>query len=100
MWGAVIGDIAGSIYEYGQYRKTSWVTVKNIIENEGFFTDDTILTIAIYHAILTDGDYEHWLKRYGEKYLDYKPKTITNNHFNSTFGILNRLLAQDSRFQL
>ena len=44
MWGAIIGDFAGSIYEYEQSKNISVVEVKELITNSTFFSDDTILT--------------------------------------------------------
>ena len=37
MLGAIIGDLAGSIYEYSQVKKHSKVDIKNIIEDSAFF---------------------------------------------------------------
>lgn len=73
MWGAIIGDLAGSIYEFDQTKKISSVEVQNIIEQEAFFSDDTILTIAILDAFLNNKDYEKYLKQYALEYLNYKP---------------------------
>jgi ADP-ribosylglycohydrolase len=73
MWGAIIGDLAGSIYEFDQVNETKPVKVKEIIEADSFFSDDTILTIAILDAFLNDRDYEKYLKKYALEYLDYKP---------------------------
>ena len=73
MWGAIIGDLAGSTYEYGQIKKVTRIDNKEIIIGEdSFFSDDTILTIAILDAIENDCDYEKYLKKYGNKYKDYK----------------------------
>ena len=60
MWGAIIGDLAGSIYEFDQTKKVTPVTVNNIIEDSSFYSDDTILTIAILDAYLNDKDYEKY----------------------------------------
>lgn len=73
MWGAIIGDLAGSIYEFDQTKKVTPVTVNNIIEDSSFYSDDTILTIAILDAYLNDKDYEKYLKEYALNFLDYKP---------------------------
>ena len=86
MWGAIIGDLAGSIYEYSQYKKTSLITVDKIIDKNAFFSDDTILTVAIYDAILHDKNYEKYLRMYGKRFLDYKPNTSIGKHFESPFG--------------
>ena len=73
MYGAIIGDLAGSIYEYEQTKGIKPVTVNNIIEKEAFYSDDTILTIAIADAILNGRDYEKYLKYYIQKYQTYRP---------------------------
>ena len=73
MWGAIIGDLAGSIYEYDQVKEVSNVQINNIIEPESFYSDDTILTVAVLDAILHDKDYEKYLKSYGKSYFDYLP---------------------------
>lgn len=73
MWGAVIGDLAGSVYEFGQCKKVSKVEIEDIILDNSFYSDDTILTIAILDAILNDKNYEYYLKKYALEYLDYEP---------------------------
>ena len=73
MWGAIIGDLAGSIYEFDQVKEVSSVTVNNLIEDNSFFSDDTILTMAVLDAILNNGDYETYLRKYALEYIDYKP---------------------------
>ena len=84
MYGAIIGDLAGSIYEYGQIKKVSSIKCNKLIEDNSFYSDDTILTIAILDAILKDKDYESSLKEYGKKYSDYKPSF--NPYFNTSFS--------------
>ena len=54
MWGAIIGDLAGSIYEYQQFNEVSKLKVKDIISEKSFYSDDTILTMAILDAILNE----------------------------------------------
>ena len=73
MYGAIIGDLAGSIYEYEQTKKIKNIKVNKIIEENAFFSDDTILTIAITDAILHDRDYDKYLREYIKKYKIYKP---------------------------
>ena len=73
MWGAVIGDLAGSIYEYEQIKGVKKVESKEIIPDNAFYSDDTILTIAVLDAIMHDKDYEKYLKLYGNKYSTFKP---------------------------
>ena len=73
MWGAIIGDLAGSIYEFEQTKSIVPVSVNNIIETNAFYSDDTILTIAVLDAFLNDKDYEKYLKQYALDYINYKP---------------------------
>ena len=73
MFGAIIGDLAGSIYEFGQIKKVSPVEVKNVIEPNSFISDDSVLTIAIADAILNKKDYGESLREWGKKYIDYHP---------------------------
>ena len=73
MYGAIIGDLSGSIYEYDQTKEIKSIKVDKIIEDNAFYSDDTILTIAIADAILHDKDYDKYLRYYIKKYKDYKP---------------------------
>ena len=73
MYGAIIGDLAGSIYEFDQYKETKKIDVNKLISDKSFFSDDTILTIALLDAIISKENYGNYLKKYGVKYMDYKP---------------------------
>ena len=84
MWGAVIGDIAGSIYEYGQIKKVVNVKIRDIIPSNGFYSDDTILTIAVVDAILNKESYEYYLKKYAKEYSLYVPNY--KPYFKTTFS--------------
>ena len=68
MWGSVIGDLAGSIYEFSQVKGISPVVVKDIIPSNAFYSDDTILTVAVMDAILNDRDYEKYIREYGKRF--------------------------------
>ena len=83
MLGAIIGDLAGSIYEFEQINNFHKVKLNNIIEENAFFSDDTILTIAIADAILNNVDYETKLKEYALVYNKI-PKDIP--YFQSMFS--------------
>lgn len=87
MWGAIIGDLAGSIYEFDQIKEVKSIKTNKIIPDKGFFSDDTILTIAIAEAIQTDHDYESHLRKYGNLYKDYKPdyKPYFKTSFSPSF---------------
>ena len=54
LYGAIIGDIAGSRFEFNNYRRKDF----EIFSEDCFFTDDTVMTLAVAKAILNcAGDY-------------------------------------------
>lgn len=75
MIGAVIGDLAGSIYEYDQTKKITSIQAKQLLLPNSFISDDTILTMAIINAIVNDCSYEESLKSFGIKYENMMPQT-------------------------
>ena len=66
MLGAVGGDIVGSVYE-GRPVKT---TAFPLFGRRSRFTDDTVLSAAVAHAILEGVDYAVALKTFGRRYPD------------------------------
>ena len=60
MYGAIIGDLAGSIYEFDQYKETKKIDVNKLISDKSFFSDDTILTIALLDAIISKENYGNY----------------------------------------
>lgn len=66
MFGAIAGDIIGSVYEGRPVKTTDFP----LFTPASRFTDDTVLTVAVAHAILTDGDYATALKAIGRRYPD------------------------------
>ena len=72
MYGAIIGDLAGSIYEYDQVKEIKSINPEHIIMPNSFYSDDTILTIAILDAINNDKNYDKYLREYILRYKDYK----------------------------
>ena len=53
MIGAIVGDIVGSIYEFDPIKTTEFP----LFGDRNFFTDDTVLTVAVADAILRQRDY-------------------------------------------
>ena len=84
MYGAIVGDLAGSIYEFNQLKKIQSIKMNNLIEDNAFYSDDTILTIAILDAILNNKDYDYYLRKYIQEYREYKPDF--NPYFKSSFS--------------
>lgn len=64
MFGAIAGDIIGSVYEQFPIKTTSFPLFSKFSR----FTDDTVLTLAIADAILNKIDYATALKTYGRRY--------------------------------
>lgn len=73
MLSAIIGDLAGSIYEYDQVKKVFPVNMNKMILDNSFYSDDTILTICLMDAILNNGNYDEYLRKYILKYKDILP---------------------------
>lgn len=64
MWGAIAGDIAGSIYECNPTKRTDLP----IFAPGCKFTDDTVMTLAVAHAILEGRGYAECMVDIGNKY--------------------------------
>nr|VFK14992.1 MAG: ADP-ribosylglycohydrolase [Candidatus Kentron sp. LFY] len=66
MLGAIAGDIIGSVYEY------DWNNIKTkafeLFSEASFFTDDSVLTIALADAIIGKNDYGQVMRRYYRRY--------------------------------
>ena len=67
MYGAIIGDICGSIYEFDNF-KTDNPSQIPLLDPRCFFTDDTVLTCAVIDALLSKRDYKKALYRWPNKY--------------------------------
>jgi ADP-ribosylglycohydrolase len=64
MLGAIAGDVIGSVYERNNIKITDFP----LFTENSRFTDDTVLSIAVAHAILDGLDYGETIKKYGLKY--------------------------------
>lgn len=85
MYGAIIGDLAGSIYEFEQLKKIKPVEIDKLIGDKSFFSDDTILTIAILDAINNSSlNYDKYIRDYISRYEDYKPNF--SPYFRTSFS--------------
>ena len=69
MYGAIIGDICGSIYEFENFKTDNPAEIP-IPPPRGFFTDDTVLTCAVMEALMTDRDYKRAVYAWANKYPD------------------------------
>ena len=84
MYGSIYGDLIGSIYEFDQLKEIRSIESSGYLSDESFFSDDTILTIAICDAIKNDKDYDKYLREYISDYRDYKPDF--HPYFKSSFS--------------
>lgn len=66
MLGAIAGDIAGSTREWNRAESRRFP----LFPPGSHFTDDTVLTVATAHAILTDGDYAAAYHTFGNRHPD------------------------------
>ena len=67
MIGAIVGDIAGSVYEWNNIKTKEFP----LFSPEGFFTDDTVMTLAIADGLMNGGSREAFIKamkKYGRLY--------------------------------
>lgn len=67
MLGAIVGDIVGSLYEASNIKTTRFPFFSEF----GFFTDDTVLTVAVADAILEGGTQIDRHDLYIDKFHDY-----------------------------
>ncbi|MCK5915004.1 MAG: ADP-ribosylglycohydrolase family protein, partial [Deltaproteobacteria bacterium] len=66
MLGAIAGDIIGSVYEWNNIKSKDF----DLFSPEVFFTDDSVLTVALAEAILNEDNYGQVMKRYYDRYPD------------------------------
>jgi ADP-ribosylglycohydrolase len=67
MYGAIIGDVCGSIYEWNN-RKTDHPEEIELINAQCYYTDDTILTVGIAYGLMSGHDYKDALLTWSNKY--------------------------------
>lgn len=98
MYGALIGDIAGSFYEvleleaYKNKKVRSYMERVMIMDKDvplftknSSCTDDSILTVAIADAILSNTSYKEKLKEYGLRELELGFDIYNRKKFSSGF---------------
>jgi len=64
MIGAIAGDIIGSVYEWNNIKTKQF----DLFAPNCFFTDDTVLTVALAESILTGTDYASLMRDYYRRY--------------------------------
>ena len=77
MLGAIIGDIVGSVYEWNNIKTKDFP----LFTEKCFFTDDTVMTIAVADALMNGGTADNFIdsmKKYGRMY--------PNSGYGARFG--------------
>ena len=64
MLGAIIGDIAGSRFEFNNYRSKNFT----MLDSKCFFTDDTVMTVAVADSLIKNSNVAKTLKKWGRKF--------------------------------
>lgn len=64
LYGAIIGDIAGSIYEFDNIHTKP----EELFPEEAFFTDDTVMTVAVAQALQNGYDYSLAMRVWGSAF--------------------------------
>lgn len=64
MIGAIAGDIIGSVYEWDRIKTKEFP----LFRQDCFFTDDTVLTVALAESILSGADYASLMRAYYRRY--------------------------------
>jgi len=64
MLGAIAGDVIGSIYEFANTNATDF----SLFDPPRFFTDDTVLTVAVADALMSGQGYVAKFKDYFDRY--------------------------------
>lgn len=78
MLGAIVGDIVGSKYEWNNHRSKEFT----LLDYKCFFTDDSIMTLAVAKALLEcEKDYSNL----SEKTIEYM-QSIGRHYPNSGYG--------------
>ena len=67
LYGSILGDIAGSRFEFTKPQGFQAKTVK-LFEDDCFFTDDTVMSIATKYAVCKPTDYAKAYGTFGRKY--------------------------------
>lgn len=66
MIGAIAGDIIGSVYEWNNIKTKDFV----LFTQRNFFTDDSVLTVALADSIMTGKPYDENMRRFYSWYPD------------------------------
>ncbi|MBT7014347.1 MAG: ADP-ribosylglycohydrolase family protein, partial [Actinobacteria bacterium] len=64
MLGAIAGDVLGSVYEFDPIKTKDF----ELLDPECFFTDDTVMSVAVADSLMNGVDYVESLQTWARKY--------------------------------
>lgn len=67
--GAILGDIAGSIWEFSRPSDLDWKHI-DLFTDDCFFTDDSVLTVATKYALQNNVSFGEAYHKFGNTYPD------------------------------
>lgn len=82
MYGAILGDIAGSRFEFSRPEGFDWRTT-DLFGGMSTFTDDTVLTVATKYAVLTGKSYAKSYGMFGRRYSTVGYGAMFKNWLNT-----------------
>lgn len=65
--GSILGDIAGSRWEFGRPKDLDWEHI-DLFTDDCFFTDDTVLTVATKYALQNNVSFSDAYHKFGNDY--------------------------------
>ncbi len=83
MYGAILGDIAGSRFEFSRPHNFDWKTT-DFFGGLSAYTDDTVLTVATKYAVLTGTPYARAYLKFGKRYHRVGYGTMFKNWLNAS----------------
>ncbi len=83
MYGAILGDIAGSRFEFSRPQDFDWRTT-DFFGGMSAYTDDTVLTVATKYAVLTGTSYAKAYSLFGKRYNRVGYGTMFKNWLNAS----------------
>lgn len=85
MLGAIIGDMASSVYECNNFKNNEEykevLDKDNLIDDDCKYTKDTILNLAVLDTVLFHENYANMLKKYGLEYMNEISKDQNSDEF-------------------
>ncbi|MFC1665590.1 ADP-ribosylglycohydrolase family protein [Pseudomonadota bacterium] len=74
--GAIAGDVIGSRFEHDPFKSTEF----NVIHRDCFFTDDSVLTVALAETLLEGGDADAYAVKMRDYYQRYPDAGYGGNY--------------------